>query len=196
MKEKRQFINDDGEILAEEWSSVPTGALFTDYVTGNGCKIPAHKSGIRMFKDAPFPKSMSYADKGRFAEICRLYLIGDSGILGSASKGGPKAFNALQIGELVGLNPRRAQAWVKKLCGLKVFHRVPATDGSFHYWVNPAYALKAGHRVNIQQYILFRPQLEPLMKDWAIDKMNELAAVVEPMFKCDATAEAERIVNG
>jgi hypothetical protein len=189
MKEKYQHITDDGEIINERMRSFP------DSINEHGYRLPAHKDGIRMFKDAPFPKEMTYADKGRFADLCKLYLIGESGILGCASKSGPRAFNATAIGEIVGLNPRRAQAWVKKMCHLRVFHKLTATDGSAQYWVNPAYALKGGYRVDFHQFITFRKEMVPLMTPGAVAEMNRRCST-DPMLKCEITEEAERIVNG
>ena len=189
MYEKRQFITGNGDIVSESIQG------FTDYVNENGCKIPAHKDGIRMFRDAPFPEGMSYADKGRFAELCRMYLVGDSGVLGYPSKAGPSAMNALQIGELVGLDKRRAQSWVKKMCRLRVLHKIKATDGTLQYWVNPAFALKSGHRISISQFMVFRKELSPLLKPWAIEELNKLCPSAEPIFKCDAVESANNIIS-
>ena len=197
MKEKRQYITDLGEIVSTEWTQIPdipTRNYKTEYITDKGCKIPSHKSGVRMFRNVVWPSEMSQLDKGRFLELCLDYLIGDTGILGSASKGGPRAFDAIQIGEIIGLNPRRGQQWVKKMCRLRIFYKFKAADGSYQYWVNPVYAIQCGHRVSLSQFMVFRKEVSSLLTPWAVKKMNSMCAA-EPVFKHEVIAEAERIME-
>jgi hypothetical protein len=169
-----------------------------DYVTPEGCRIPSQKSGIRLFRDVDYPAELSIEDEGGFCRLCRLYLVGDSGILGRATRSGPVALNATEIGELVELEPRQGRRWVEKMCRLKMFYKVTANDGSFQYWVNPAYALKSGQRVTVAQFLMFRADMVKIITPYGIQQLNRFARET-PLLKCNtqnAVAEAQRLVSG
>jgi hypothetical protein len=167
---------------------------WVDYVNNDGCRIPSQKAGIRMFNDVPFPSEMSYEDKGKFLDLCKFYLVGDSGILGCASRNGPRAFNATEIGEIMGMEQRRSQQWVQKMCKLHVFHKLKATDGTYQYWVNPVYALQAGHRITLAQFLMFRSDMVKIITPYGISQLNRFARK-EPMLKCNIVHEAEHIMD-
>jgi hypothetical protein len=192
VKIKKQIINKHGEVVRESLD------VYSDVMTHEGYRFPAHKLGARMFSDVRLPEKMSYADKGRMQDLARCHMIPGCNMLGYRESHNIKPYTAREIGYLIGLYSRcRCREFLNKMLGLRVLHRVQDTSGVWQYYVNPAYYTANGKRLSLSLFLLFRDELAPLLPEWVMSSFLMQARAKDARADTwEVVEEAERIMKG
>jgi len=188
MKEKRQYITDEGEIISESMSS------FTDTLNEDGYRFPSHKLGARIFADVDYPVEMTLAEIGAMTVIAKRGMIAKTNMLGYRQGRKIKAYTSDEIIEIAGYTARYGRRFISKMLRLHVLHRIQDTSGNWQYYVNPAYYMANGQRLSLSLFSFFKDDLMPLLPAWVI---NEFLMQVRDkvVFKADAVEEASMLVD-
>jgi len=185
MIDKRQHINDKGEIVNETFNRYP------DAMTDEGYRIPSHKLGARLFADVQFPKEMLYIDIGRMTVLSKL-MIRRTNMLGYRVGRRIEAYTTYEIGGLVGLRSESQRyAFINRMLKLRVMQRVDI-NGKSQYYINPAYFMSAGQRLSLDLFLLFREELAPIVPLWAMRSFLCQAREKE----VPAVEQVEEIIRG
>lgn len=125
------------------------------------------KGGVKSFHAIPFPKDMSMLDRGRVATLTK-YIWGDTNCLGYRGHGGFRAYDIEGIGEIIGLNEKRATQFLKRMDKLKIIKAIPVKFGErveTQYYVNPLYYFSSRY-LSSNLYTLFHEELESFIPEW------------------------------
>lgn len=162
LAKKVELVYSRGEVVSQQQKDIP------DCFNDDGYRVPTQKRGAKMFSDIPFPDTVSDADIGRMARLSKL-MIGDSNMLGYRTRAGIKAYTIEDIYKLVGLSDRRGRDFIARMVKGKMIKNFPQNkpDGTQvdEYYINPAHFF-SGKRINLNLYLLFREQLDPILPQW------------------------------
>ena len=139
---------------------------FTDSLNDEGYRFPSHKAGARLFDDVRFPDTMTPSEIGRMTILSKS-MIGKTNMLGYRQGRNIFAYTANEIAQIAGLQERRGQSFISKMCKLRVMQRIVTSSGP-SYYINPAYFMAAGHRLSLDLFLLFRTELTPIIPEWVI----------------------------
>jgi len=167
---------------------------YPEPMTEDGYRFPAHKRGARVFADIAFPESMSYTEIGRMTMLSKR-MIAKTNMLGYRQGKEVKAYTDAEIGGLVGLNDRsKRQAFLNRMLRIRIMHKVRDSGGNWQYYINPAYYMSNGQRLNYNLFLLFKDDLTPILPDWVL---NEFLTQAGPkmVLASDAISEVESIID-
>lgn len=136
-------------------------------------------SYLKKFMDKPYPKELSYTDKGQLSDL--EYEVNADQLLVYKSHNTIKPHTATTIAQLLDVKERRVYQLLKKCKQLGVIGEVKI-DGEKYYMLNPIYKLY-GNRISLTTFLVFQEQLMRELPQWAIDTFindsKELSTNVE-----------------
>lgn len=124
---------------------------------------------IKSFFDKPFPKELSYKDKGKLHDIS--YLVSKDQLLGYRSNNEIKPYTQKQLCEYLNDSESTFKRLFKKAKELNIIRKVKI-DGVKWYIYNPIYKF-VGKRINITTYIAFEDVLKEELPEWVINRFLE-----------------------
>ncbi len=148
---------------------------FTDSMTDEGYRIPYHKLGARIFSEVRFPPGITHNEIGKMTLLSKV-MVGDSNALGYRSHGDIIYYTPQEIGELVRLKRSKAFRFVNRMCQFRVLQQV-TTKSDTAYYINPAYFMASGKRLNLNLYLLFQDDLKDIIPQWAKAEFTKQAQV-------------------
>jgi len=159
MFNQHQMKDDYGNIIHTKTD------YFTDTMTEEGYRIPYHRLGSRIFADVKFPDGMTHTEIGKMTLLSKV-MVGESNALGYRCHGDIRYYTPQEIGELVGLKRAMAFKFINRMCGLRVMQKI-VTKTDTAYYINPAYFMASGKRLNLNLYLLFQGDLKDIIPQWA-----------------------------
>lgn len=118
---------------------------------------------VKKFADTPLPKDLSWAEKGKLAEL-QSYIIGDSQLLGQRNNGKIISLNIKDISELFQCKERQAQNTINRAIQYKVIKEI-SIDNIVWYSYSPIYGFR-GKRISFDTFINWQEELSHVLPDW------------------------------
>ena len=134
---------------------------------GKGYLWRSSGGGVKTFFDVPYPENMSMIDRGRMATLAKC-IWHDTNMLGYRGHGRIKPYGIEGIGKIIGLDAKKASAFIRRMIRLGVIKDIPVPFGEeieIQYYVNPVYYF-AGPRLSGNLYVLFHRELDELLPEW------------------------------
>ncbi len=153
-----------GEVLGKNLQKKFLSKRFDE---GKGYLWRSSGSGVKTFFDVPYPENMSMIDRGRMATLAKCIWY-DTNMLGYRGHGRIKPYDIEGIGKIIGLDEKKAGAFVRRMTRLSVIKAVPVPFGEeteMQYYINPVYYF-AGPRLSGNLYVLFHRELDELLPEW------------------------------
>ncbi len=162
MIHRKQLISEStGEVF------LTSDTKFTESMNEEGYRFPAHKAGIRLFADVPYPNEMTDAEIGKITRLSRYYMVGGANMLGYRRGKEIAPYTADEITMLAKLKPRQGQAFIRKMLSLHVFLRV-STHSGVQFYINPVHGFSNGQRLSLDLFLLFQKEVASLLPAWVI----------------------------
>jgi len=127
-----------------------TDSLHPELMTGKGYIFPSRK-GLRCLH--PLPEGI---DASRVVNLAWA-MNGDNSMPGTLE----------DMAKLMGLSKDRGIRLISKLLSSGVLKRA-RINSRWRYYINPAYYIKAGHRLSLELFLMFRDELSPLLPQWVV----------------------------
>lgn len=162
IKETRYISEETGEVKKTKVQRVV--ARFDD---DRGYLFWARKDFAKSFLDVPYPKEMTDAEIGRIARLAKR-MWSNTNMLGYRGNKGVRPYNVEQIGKEIGLGPRQAQRFVKKMIDIGMMAKHEDGKGrskEVQYYINPIHFF-GSNRIPLSLYLLFRKHLDKLLPWW------------------------------
>lgn len=153
-----KIINSDGTFWVKEEQIIQR-------YNERGFLYRNRSSYLKKFMDKPYPKELSYTDKGQLSDL--EYEVNADQLLVYKSHNEIKPHTATTIARLLDVKVRRVYQLLKKCKELGVIGEVKI-DGEKYYMLNPIYKLY-GNRISLTTFIVFQKQLMQELPQWAID---------------------------
>jgi len=143
-----------------------TNPYFKDVFNNDGYRFPFNKAGSRIFSDVQFPISITPAEIGRMTILSKLMIAGTN-MLGYRQDTKIYAYTYDEIIDLARLRRSQGSSFMCKMIRLHLMQRVQTTSGP-QYYINPAYFMASGQRLNLNLFLLFKDDLMPILPDWVL----------------------------
>lgn len=183
---KTQYIDrDTGEVYAEKRKYVSPA-----FDEEKGYLFWVRKHNVRMFQDIDFPPELSLVDIGRLAKLSKK-VFRDTNLLAYRGNGGVKPMSVDQIAEVIELKKRQAYNFLARMQRIGMIKKIDVptkVNGKQkkvpHYYLNPIYFCSS-NRINLNLYLLFQDQLDPLLPEWVKQKFAEGLERMKEAEGCD-----------
>lgn len=166
-KKVTKIILPTGEVTYETEENIISRYNENGYLYRNRTKV------LKMFTDRQYPEGLTWADKGKIAELERY--IGTDQLIIYKTGNRPKPHTVTTISKILGTNERMTRLFINKLKKMKIIKEIKINDIKY-YVFNPLYRLK-GNRISMTTYIAFEEELQAILPKWVID--NFMADVQE-----------------
>lgn len=152
-----KYINSDGEYWVKREHEL---AWYNEngYLYRNRTKV------LKEFTDNPYPKELTWAEKGKLCEI-ELY-VGNDQLIVYKSGNVVKPHNLTTLAKVLETTDRQVQRLLKKCKDLRVISEI-TINGIRYYALNPIYKLR-GNRISLTTYIAFQDVLVKELPEWVI----------------------------
>jgi hypothetical protein len=156
MHKEESYYNENGEKVFSRTTRF-TGRFHED----KGYSFYAHGKSV-CSRVMDYPSSLSKSDLGNLLLLSH-HLLPHSNVIGYRGNKGKKAMGVEQIGEVIGLQGRQAQRFLKKMMDSDVIAK-----RGMEYVMNPLYFLN-GKTIEDELYWLFQAQLDTHLSAWVRD---------------------------
>jgi len=130
---------------------------------------------IKKFEDTPLPKQLTWAEKGKLAEL-QLYIVGDSQLLGQRKNGKLIPLTIPDISKILECKDWNTYKTIAQAKKYKIIKDV-SIDNIIWLSYSPIYGLK-GKRLTIDTFIAWQDELKEVLPSWVREQFIKQVTIL------------------
>lgn len=132
-------------------------------------------SYVKKFADRPLPQELSWAEKGKLAEL-QSYIIGDSQVLGKRKNGKIVSLSIDDISEIFKCKERQTLNTLNRAKQYRVVKEI-TIENIMWYSYSPIYGFR-GKRISLRTFMDWQEELSTELPDWVRGEFTKQAKLL------------------